>query len=251
MYPYAPYWLIVASPVVLVALLSAWPRFRRGYWRDAGGWLPGLLVGGALLAVDGVVSAAAGFWRFTDERFAPERYLNLPAPEWLFFVAAMAGVRLLWYLTGLGWADGPVRRPGAVFAGWAVLLTVSLAFGLSHADRARTVYVFALGVPLVLILAMASRTFWYRSTQAYLGLGFVLFLPMDTLMNALGSFDHDEATRSGVELPYGVPVEDLAYMLIVLTMLRFLADLRRPGHDPFPWSGGVSRDGSERSHHGS
>jgi lycopene cyclase domain-containing protein len=226
MHPHAAYWLIVAAPLAAVALLSAWPRFRAGYWRDAESWAPGLLAAGVLLAIDGVVSAAAGFWRFTDERFASERYLNLPAAEWLFFLAAVVGVRLLWYVAELLWADTPVRRPRLPLVGWAIVALGSLAFGLSHHDRARTVYVFALGVPLALLLASATRAFWTRSAQGYLGLGFALFLPMDTLMNAIGSFEHAEATRSGVELPYGVPVEDLGYMLIVLLLLRFLPGAR-------------------------
>jgi len=232
MHPHAAYWLIVAAPLAAVALLSAWPRFRAGYWRDARGWGPGLLAGGVLLAIDGVVSAAAGFWRFTDARFAPGRYLNLPAPEWLFFVAAMAGVRLIWYLAEVLWADTPVRRPRLVLAGWAVVALVSVAFGLSRYDRARTVYVFALSVPLALLLASATRAFRTRSAQGYLGLGLLLFLPMDTLMNALGSFEHAAATRSGVELPYGVPVEDLGYMLVVLVLLRFLPGVGPPGGLP-------------------
>jgi lycopene cyclase domain-containing protein len=226
--PHAAYWLIVAAPVAAVALLSAWPAFRAGYWRGVAGWGPGLLAGGVLLAVDGVVSAAAGFWRFTDERFAPGRYLNLPPPEWLFFVAAMAGVRLLWYVSELWWGDAPVGRPRRWLAGWALVGLAGVAYGLSRYDRARTVYVFALGVPLALLLASATRAFLTRAAQGYLGLGFALFLPMDMLMNALGSFEHEAATRSGVELPYGVPVEDLGYMLVVLVLLRFLAEAR-PG----------------------
>src|SRR5688572_16653457 len=103
MHPHAAYWLIVAAPLAAVALLSSWQTFRAGYWRDAGRWGPGLLGGAVLLAVDGVFSAAAGFWRFTDERFAPERYLGLPAAEWLFFLAAAAGIRLLWYGSELRW----------------------------------------------------------------------------------------------------------------------------------------------------
>lgn len=226
MHPHAAYWLIVAAPLVVVALLSAWPTVRAGYWRGATNWGPGLLVAAALLAVDGIVSSAAGFWRFTDERFATGRHLGLPAAEWLFFLAAAVGVRLLWYLAEVIWTDTPVRRPAVVGAGWALVAAVSLAYGLSHHDRARTVYVFALGVPLGLWLATANRAFWTRATQGFLGLGFVLFLPMDLLMNALGSFDHATSTRSGRVLPYGVPVEDLGYMLVVLLLLRFVPEAR-------------------------
>jgi lycopene cyclase domain-containing protein len=224
----AAYWIIAAAPTVVVAVLSAWPAFRRRFWAGWRRWGPGLLAGGALLAVDGVMSAAAGFWEFTDTRFAPERYLNLPAAEWLFFVGAMAGVRLLWFLVEdvlagrAGWLRAPVASPRLVGLVWTVAVAVSVTFGLIHHDRTRTVYVGALAVPLAVLLASRTAAFRLRATQAYLGIGYLLFLPMDLLMNALGSFDHAEVHRSGVDLPFGVPIEDLGYIAVVLLALRLL-----------------------------
>jgi hypothetical protein len=45
---------------------------------------------------------------------------------------------------------------------------------------------------------------------------------MDVLMNALGSFDQAEAHRSGVDPAFGVPIEDLGYIAMVLLALRLL-----------------------------
>lgn len=246
-HPYAAYWLIGAAPVAAVGLLSVWAPFRRGYWRGVSQWGPLLLAAGALLAVDGVMSAAAGFWEFTDARFAAGRFLNLPAAEWLFFLAAMFGVRLLWYGSHevlprlVTAAAGPLRRPRLAAVVWIVVTVAGVAFALVHHERTRTMYVFALAVPVTLLLAMASRSFWTRPTQAYLGLGFALFWPMDTLMNGLGSFDHARVHRSGVDLPYGVPIEDLGYILVVLVLLRFLPLAHPPRCEPRPGGTGIDR----------
>jgi hypothetical protein len=218
------YWLIVAAPVVVVAVLSLWPAFRRVYWERTGAWLPGMLLGAALLALDGVFSAAVGFWEFTDARFPPERYLGLPAAEWPFFFAgAVCGVRLVWVLAS--------RVPGSVDARalWCALVAVSAGYGLLHADRARTVYVCALALPLAVGLAMSTVEFRSRGTQAFFAIGFLLFLPMDILMNALGSFAHNDTMKSAWELPYGTPVEDVPYIVVVLVVLRFLPVLVRTG----------------------
>jgi len=214
------YWLIVAAPVLLVAVLSGWPAFRRAYWEGTGAWLPGMLLGAALLALDGVFSAAAGFWEFTDARFPPERYLGLPAAEWPFFFAgAVAGVRLVWVLCA--------RIPGVVDARafWVVVTVLSVGFGLLHHERVRTVYVCALALPLAVGLALSTVEFRRWGTQAFFAIGFLLFLPMDILMNAMGSFAHDDTMKSAWELPYGTPVEDLPYIVVVLVVLRFLPRL--------------------------
>jgi hypothetical protein len=211
------YWLVVMAPVAAVAVLSLWPAFRRRYWDRPGSWLPGMLLGAALLALDGVFSAAAGFWEFTDERFAPQRYLGLPAAEWPFFFAgAVAGVRLVWVLSSF------VRGTVDARPFWAAVVLAGVVFGLVHHERARTVYVCALALPLAVGLALSTVEFRRRETQAFFAIGFLLFLPMDILMNALGSFAHDDTTRSGWELPYGTPVEDLPYIVVVLAVLRFL-----------------------------
>jgi hypothetical protein len=58
---------------------------------------------------------------------------------------------------------------------------------------------------------------------------------MDLLMNAPGSFDHAEAHRSGVDLAFGVPIEDRGYIAVVLLALRLLPGPGRragTGHDP-------------------
>ena len=99
---------------------------------------------------------------------------------------------------------------------------MSAGFGLIHHERTRTVYVCALAVPLVVLLASTTAPFWTRATQTYVGVGYLLFLPMDLLMNALDSSEHAERHRSGVELPYGVPIEDLGYIVVVLLALRLL-----------------------------
>ncbi|GIJ50660.1 hypothetical protein Val02_75460 [Virgisporangium aliadipatigenens] len=211
------YWIIVAAPVLVVAGLSLWPLFRRHYWERTGSWLPGMLLGAALLAVDGVFSAAAGFWEFTDLRFPPSRFLGLPPAEWPFFFAgAVFGVRLVWVLAGF------FRGVVDARAFWGVVAVLSVAYGLVWWDRPRTVYVCALALPLAVGLALSTVEFRRWETQAFFAIGFLLFLPMDILMNGMGSFAHDEAMKSPWELPYGTPVEDLPYIMVVLVVLRFL-----------------------------
>lgn len=48
-------------------------------------------------------------------------------------------------------------------------------------------------------------------------------------MNALGSFDLAEAHRSGVDVPFGIQIEDLGYIAVVLLVLRLLPGPRARG----------------------
>lgn len=190
-----------------VNMVSRWPAL-----------LPAIGITGAFFVIWDAIFTAMGVWGFNDSHLIGLRMLGLPVEEWMFFItvpyACLFIYEVLIYFVKKD-VLGKVARPFSI-----ALMLALLPLGLLHLDKWYTSVTF--------LFTAAWLAFIVWRNPAWLGrfyLGYSVSLIPFLMVNGLltGSFLDEPVVwynnAENLSLRIGtIPVEDSAYMLLLLLM---------------------------------
>jgi lycopene cyclase domain-containing protein len=209
------YILLMAGTIIVPLLLSFEKDVQ--YYKKWKYLFPAIIITGIFFITWDIIFEKNGVWSFNPEFLTGSYILNLPAEEWLFFLAVPFSCTFIYEVIKVKMPD--YERPK--FFSWFTLaiIIISLLLFIFNINRLYTSLNF-LFLAVYASFIYFSKWFTPYYTKFYLSwfVGLIPFLVVNGILTAMPVVEYNPLHNTGVRI-FTIPVEDSGYFLLLFLMV--------------------------------
>ena len=181
---------------------------------------PAILITAAVFTIWDVYFTKAGVWSFSAEHTLSPRFIEMPLEEWMFFLVVPYCCFFVYFVVNYFIPSDPLKPYGKLIA--IVLGILMLVVGIAFFDRVYT-SVATLGNGILLLFLAFFRNAKYLG-RFFMGYLFccIPFIVVNGILTNIPVVMYNNEENTGIRIVIeglaNIPVEDLAYNMLMLLM---------------------------------
>ncbi len=207
-------YLLINIGTILITLALSFDR-KVHFYTYRRQFVPAIIITAAVFIVWDLWFTSIDVWYFNSTNLTGLKILNLPVEDWLFLITVpYASIYIYELLTAYIHREFPIIY-GKIIT--LTLLALLLPLLIIYSDRLYTVITFSLSSSLLILHLIAFRASWLGMFYLLYLVILIPFLIVNGILASLAVVLYNDNENMGIRI-FSTPVEDIAYMLLLLLM---------------------------------